>query len=54
MSIRPGSRIASPRSMTSAVGSVVAADADDPVAVDVHDAGPDDLAGVDVDVDPQL
>ena len=30
--------------------SAVAADADDPVAVDVDDAGPDDLAGVDVDV----
>ena len=26
--------------------------ADDAVAVDLHDAGPDDLAGVDVDVDP--
>ena len=30
----------------------VAADADDPVVVDCDDAGPDDLAGVDVDVDP--
>ena len=47
MSIRPGSRIESPRSMTSPSGC--AADADDPVALDPHDPGPDDLAGVDVE-----
>ena len=47
MSIRPGSRMASPRSMTSPSG--VAADADDPVVFDPDDAGPDDLAGVDVE-----
>ena len=48
MSIRPGSRIESPRSMTSPSGPR-AADADDPVAVDPHDPRPDDLAGVDVE-----
>ena len=48
MSIRPGSRmdvaeIDRPRPSGSP------ADADDPVVVDPHDAGPDDLAGVDVE-----
>ena len=52
MSIRPGSRMESPRSMTSP--SADAADADDPVAVDPDDARPDDLAGVDVELDPLL
>ena len=33
--------------MTSTFG--LPADADDPVVVDAHDAGPDDLAGVDVE-----
>ncbi len=35
--------------MTSTFGGV-AAEADDPVALDVDDSRPDDLAGVDVDV----
>ena len=48
MSIRPGSRIESPRSMISP-SAAVAADADDPVVLDADDAGPDDLAGVDVE-----
>ena len=52
MSIRPGSRMLSPRSMTSTFG--LASDADDPVAVDLHDAGADDLARVDVDVPGSL
>ena len=47
MSIRPGSRIASPRSISSPSG--VTADTDDPVAVDLQDAGPHDLTGVDVE-----
>ncbi len=48
MSIRPGSRIASPRSMTSTLGASPT-DADDPVVLDPDDAGPDDFAGVDVE-----
>ena len=47
MSIRPGSRMESPRSITSPSGC--AADADDPVVLDPDDARPDDLAGVDVE-----
>ena len=46
MSIRPGSRIESPRSMTSPCG--FASDADDPVVFDPDDPRPDDLAGFDV------
>ena len=47
MSIRPGSRIRSPRSSDLALGR--ATDPDDPVAVDPQDAGSDDLPGVDVE-----
>ena len=52
MSIRPGSRIG-----VAEIDDLTfdcAADADDPVVLDPHDARPDDLAGVDVDVDPLL
>ncbi len=48
MSIRPGSRIDVAEIDDLAVLGF-AADADDPVALDAYDAGPDDLAGVDVE-----
>ena len=47
MSIRPGRRMESPRSMISPSG--FASDADDPVAFDTNDPRPDDLAGFDVE-----
>ncbi len=52
MSIRPGQqdRVAEIDDL-GALGCV-ATHADDDVTVDVDDARPDDLAGVDVDVDP--
>ena len=47
MSIRPGSRIGIAEIDDLTV--LGAADADDPVALDPYDAGPDDLAGIDVE-----
>ena len=47
MSISPGSRMASPRSMAISL-SRLASEADDPVVFDRDDSRPDDLAGVDV------
>lgn len=46
MSINPGNRIASPSSMSSPSGHP---DAGDPVTVNPHNAGPDNLPGVDVE-----
>ena len=54
MSIRPGSRIESPRSMTSTLGDSSPPTPTIRSSVDTDDARPDDLAGVDVDVDPLL
>ena len=50
MSIRPGSRMGSPRSMISPSSPPTSPPTtDDPVVVDPHDARPDDLAGIDVE-----
>ena len=49
ISIRPGSRIASPRSRLSMTRIDVATNADDSVGLHLDDARPDDLAAVDVE-----